>query len=66
MYYWDKSNKGGIEMSEYFSKRRLSQNGVYCSECSEFVYICYTNEELEDVKTGYPVCSKCGKNHEMI
>lgn len=50
-------------MSEYFSKRRLSKNGIYCADCGEFVYVCYTNEELNGVKLGYPVCSKCGKKY---
>jgi len=52
-------------MSEYFSKGRLSENGFYCADCGKFVYIGYTNEELNGVEMGQPVCSKCGKKYEM-
>ncbi len=52
-------------MSEYFNKARRSANGFYCSDCREFVFIGYTNEVLEGVKLGYPVCSNCGKQYEM-
>ena len=46
-------------------KARLSANGFYCNDCKSFVYLGLTDEDLEEVERGRPVCIKCAKNYEF-
>lgn len=45
-------------------RARLSANGFYCTDCKAFVYLGLTNEELEGVEKGRPVCIKCARNYK--